>query len=319
MARFDSQQSLERLSSPSVWESLTGRSVTGVITVHTFWETLRQPVALVVLALAGAMLLVLFRTPFFVHEDDVKMYKDLGMTIILAAVLIVCVFAASKVVHEELENKTMLLLMSKPLSRRQVIVGKFLGIVLAAAACVFVLGLLLVVTTYVRTWLDDPLTAKGIGGPEAIAQLRRRAWEHVGSVLPGLVLVWLQIATLVSLAVALSTRFSMAVTLTLCVVLFFAGHLSFDLNRVLADAPWPLMLLGKAVVLVLPYLENFNITELLAYRPVSFFGQTVQAEGGAVAYSDVWLYILPVALYAVVYCTAALLVAMWLFRKRELA
>ena len=69
------------------------------------------------------------------------MFKSVGLDVILLLVLLATLFATSKSIYEEIEDRTMLTLMSKPVRRWEVMLGKYLGIILAAALGVAILGL----------------------------------------------------------------------------------------------------------------------------------------------------------------------------------
>src|SRR5512142_3343159 len=104
---------------------------TFVILRHTFIESVVQPIYPVLLALGSLVLLVFGLLPFFTLGEDTVMYKSVGLDIILLVVLITTLFATSKSIFEEIEDRTMLTLMSKPLKKWEVLLGKYLGIILA--------------------------------------------------------------------------------------------------------------------------------------------------------------------------------------------
>ena len=87
-----------------------------------------QPIYSLLLALGGgdpdrssALL------PFFTLGEDTVMFKAVGLDVILLLVLIATLFATSKSIYEEIEDRTMLTLMSKPVEQWEVLVGKYLG------------------------------------------------------------------------------------------------------------------------------------------------------------------------------------------------
>ena len=80
------------------------------------------------------------------------MFKAVGLDIILLLVLIATLFATSKSIYEEIEDRTMLTLMSKPVQKWEVLVGKYLGIILAALLAVIALGR----CSWSCTWLRIP-------------------------------------------------------------------------------------------------------------------------------------------------------------------
>ena len=121
-----------------------------VITRHTFFEAIVQPIYSLLLALGAAVIMVFGALPFFTLGEDTVMYKSVSLDVILLFVLIATLFATSRSIYEEIEDRTMLTLMSKPVRRWEVLVGKYLGIVTAALLAVAVLGVILMLCTYLR-------------------------------------------------------------------------------------------------------------------------------------------------------------------------
>jgi len=74
--------------------------------------------------------------PFFTLGEDTVMYKSVALDVVLLFVLIITLFATSKSIFDEIEDRTMLTLMSKPVRKWEVLVGKYLGIILSALLAV---------------------------------------------------------------------------------------------------------------------------------------------------------------------------------------
>src|SRR5947199_8027054 len=121
---------------------------TFVIIRHTFLEAIIQPIYSLLLALGAAILIVFALLPFFTLGEDTTMYKAVGLDVILLLVLIVTLFATSRSIFDEIEDRTMLTLMSKPVRRWQVLLGKYLGIILASGMAVIILGTILILCTW---------------------------------------------------------------------------------------------------------------------------------------------------------------------------
>src|SRR5271166_3703784 len=98
------------------------------IALATAKETIRQPAFFVMAVFAGALLIGTIFVPYFTFGEDIKMYKDTGLTTISFACMLLSLLTASSTVAEEIEGKTAITLLSKPINRRQFIIGKFLGI-----------------------------------------------------------------------------------------------------------------------------------------------------------------------------------------------
>src|SRR5262249_49705716 len=95
-------------------------------------EAWAQPLFWVEL-LPGAVLLIMFPfIPYHTFGEDVKVIKDSGLTLIMVLSILLAVWTASVSVADEIEGRTALTLLSKPVGRRQFILGKFLGVIAPA-------------------------------------------------------------------------------------------------------------------------------------------------------------------------------------------
>src|SRR5688500_13966348 len=135
---------------------------TFVILRHTFLETIVQPIYTLLIAIGIGILAIFGMLPFFTLGEDTVMFKSVGLDIILLLILIATLFATSKSIFEEIEDRTMLTLMSKPVQKWEVLVGKYLGIVCAAFLAALVLGLILALTTWWRIPGDYLISSRSI-------------------------------------------------------------------------------------------------------------------------------------------------------------
>ncbi|HAU37142.1 MAG TPA: hypothetical protein DCX07_05435 [Phycisphaerales bacterium] len=105
---------------------------------NTFIQTLRQPVFLVILLLTFAVLVISLPLSGWTvstdyHETDQKMLENLGLATLMISGLFVAAFSASSVLSREIEEKTALTVISKPVPRSTFVLGKFLGVAGAVA------------------------------------------------------------------------------------------------------------------------------------------------------------------------------------------
>lgn len=98
---------------------------------NTFFESVRQPIVLVLLIVSTLMMIVANLTATFTMEDDQKMLIDIGMGTVFMFGALLAAFIATNVLTREIENKTVLTVISKPVSRPIFILGKYLGVALA--------------------------------------------------------------------------------------------------------------------------------------------------------------------------------------------
>jgi ABC-type transport system involved in multi-copper enzyme maturation permease subunit len=270
------------------------------IALATAKEAIRQPAFFVMAAFAGGLLLVTIWVSYFTFGEDIKMYKDTGLTTISFFCMLLALLTASSTVADEIEGKTAITLLSKPINRRQFILGKFVGIELGVLTLYLLLGILFSAGVFYKYEYDLREAAGGIAE-------RAKQWEQVRQILPGLVLGFFEVTVLTSISVAISTRLPMLANLVVCMLIFFLGHLSPVLVEA-ATAP------------------NSQINELVGFMArlfawalpsLEFFNAGPSISTGAVI---PWVgYVLPAFGYCVLYSGAALLFAFLLFEDRDLA
>lgn len=290
---------------------------TFVILRHTFFEAVAQPIYSVLILLGIAILGIFGALPFFTLGDDTTMYKAVALDVILLLVLIATLFATSKSIYEEIEDRTMLTLMSKPVQRWEVLLGKYLGLILSAAVAVAVLGAVMALATYLRIPNDYLLNPRGFDDVERRTLTDYRA-THLAGIYPSLVLAWLQISALAAVSVAISTRFSLVVNLPVVILVYFAGNLTRFLDVAVEGRSVVLQGVAYVTSLALPFLEIFDLRERTIYTTVAVAGTRFAEDPASATLAEIWSYTGIAALYGVAYVAVALLVGMILFRSREL-
>ncbi len=118
-----------------------------LIAATTFIETIRQPVYCLIIFIAGYLIGFSPCFTMFTMLEGVKLVRDMGLGSMMLAGLALGVFSASSVITQELEKRTVLTLMSKPVGRFEWIVGKYLGIAAGLAAAMYILSIVLQFTT----------------------------------------------------------------------------------------------------------------------------------------------------------------------------
>jgi len=265
------------------------------VAATTTKEAIGQPVFAVALV-AGAILLVLFIViPYNTFGEDVKMLKDSGLTLIKVLALLVVVWTASVAVAEEIEGRTALTVLSKPLTRPQFILGKFAGLALVALLVFLILGSVLMATTSLKVVYDARESSK-------VDPLWRDCADEMITVVPGLVLSLLETVLLAAVSLAVSTRLGMIPNLLICFTVYALGHLVPLIVQSSVGKFAIVRFVGQLFATLLPVLEHFTIeAAVVGGVPVP------------------WSYLGWAALYAGLYSAVALLVALVLFQNRDLA
>jgi ABC-type transport system involved in multi-copper enzyme maturation permease subunit len=266
-----------------------------VISIATAKEAVAQPLYILVMAGGAFALLAFIYIPYNTFGEDVKMLKDSGLTTIMVLAILVGLWTASVSVADEIEGKTAVTLLSKPISRRQFVVGKFLGIVWPLLLMFVVLGFVLMVTVAYKVVYDARETAN----PEPNWQ---QCYAAMIGTVPGLVLGFMEAVVLTAISVAISTRLPMLPNLIICGAIYVLGHLGPLIVQSSAGQLEYVAFIGRLIALLLPVLDHFNVQAAVA--------------GGI----DVPMVYLGWALvYCVLYSTVAMLFALILFEDRDLA
>lgn len=119
------------------------------ISVNTFRESIREPVYFLMLL---ASLLLIGHFPWltiFVFFEQLKLVVDSSMATTMIFSLSVAVLCASYTVSKEMRNGTVLLLLSKPVSRWSFVLGKIIGIIMAALLFSFICCCASVISVYI--------------------------------------------------------------------------------------------------------------------------------------------------------------------------
>lgn len=264
------------------------------IALATTKSEIAQPIFGIIIAL-GVFLILLFQfLPYNTFGEDIKMLKDSGLTLIMVLAIIQGVWAASNSVSEEIEGRTALTVLSKPIGRRQFIIGKVLGILWTVGLLFVILGgIFLLVVAYKPVY-----DAREIGSEIPQWQL---VYTEVTRTVPGLVLAFFETAVLVTLSVAISTRLPMLANFIICFSIYVLGHLTPLIVQAPIDFP-PVVFIGQLIATILPVLDHFNIQAAVAA------GLDVPMQ-----------YLLMAFIYCLLYSLIALLLALALFEDRDLA
>jgi ABC-2 type transport system permease protein len=135
---------------------------------NCFLETIRQPIYGIILLVTAGLLVFNVAISGFTLDDDNKLLADLGLSTLLMSGLFLAAFSAAGVLSREIDNKTVLTVISKPVGRPVFLLGKFVGLggALALAtylsSCVFLLTVRHRVMERSSQHLDMPVIIFGV-------------------------------------------------------------------------------------------------------------------------------------------------------------
>ncbi len=314
------------------------------IAANSFTETIRQPIYLVILGVTAFLMIMNVGLAAFTLDDDDVLLMDLGLSTLLLSGMFLAAFSAAGVLSREIENKTALTVVSKPVGRMTFLGGKYLGL-LGALVVAFYLTFLMftlaqrhaVLQTSADPW-DLPVIYFGFGGVLlvlAVAAFCNYFYDmEFSSTTVALAVPVLTAA--VFLTGAFNEKFEVqtywngmihgqviaAAFLVLCGVLLLAAVALAASTRLGQIAT----LLSCAVVLVLGLISDYafgrhadqSIVALTLYKLVpnlSLIGvtQALHSDEVIVPFKYVWM----TASYCALYAVAALCVGAALFQRRE--
>ncbi len=258
-------------------------------------EALSQPLFYVLLACGAFAIMILPIIPYYTFGEDVKMVKEAGLTIIMVLSIVLAVWTASVSVSEEIEGRTALTVLSKPIRRWHFILGKFAGILVPVALMFIVLGAIFLGTVSFKVVYD----ARESSHPEPTWQ---QCALEVEKIVPGLGLAFMEAVVMASISVAISTRLAMLPNLVICGSIYALGHLVPTLVNSAVGQLEYVPFVANLLATILPMLEHFTV-----YGAIS--------TGGMIS----WEYVGWAGLYCLLYSTLAMLLALLLFEERDLA
>lgn len=117
----------------------------------TFVQTIRQPIYGIMILVTFGVLVVTLPTASWTgggdyHATDQKLLENLGLSTLLVSGLLIAAFSASSVLTREIENKTALTVISKPVSRSMFVAGKFVGVWVAVAIGFYLCAMVFLLT-----------------------------------------------------------------------------------------------------------------------------------------------------------------------------
>jgi ABC-type transport system involved in multi-copper enzyme maturation permease subunit len=235
-----------------------------------------------VLFILTAMITLVMGSVNFFHDDRIVRYlKEICLLLIWISALVVAIGTTARQIPAERENRTIFPLLAKPVSRAQVVVGKFAG-------CWLACGLTLLVF-YVFFAL--------------ISGTRENHWP-VLQWLQALWLQWIMLGVVVGLVLLGSVVFAAPSSNgTICfIVVIGILLLGRYLNQVALKEPEPLRTIVYTIYFLIPHLEWFDIRDFVVYNHA------------LIGWGSIGL----ATLYGAVYCGLLLFTTWLVFRRKPL-
>ncbi len=203
---------------------------------NTFKETIRNRILVNILLFAVFLILLSLVVGEWSMGHQVKVIKDFGLSAMSLFGLLIAVFIGIRLMVQEMEQRTIYLILSKPIRRWEFVLGKYLGLAATLAVNVALMAAAL--------W--------------AVGLMQEGRVDL--SLIPAILLIYLEILLIVAFALLFSTITSptLAAVFTLCV--YVIGHTTAFIREFITVHPdkgfhWLL----RIIYLVMPNLENLNL------------------------------------------------------------
>jgi len=260
------------------------------IGVNVFRESVRDKVLYNLVAFAILMMGASYVIGQLTAGQDVKIIKDLGLSAISVFGLFIAVFIGIGLVSKEVERRSIYGLLAKPVERYQLVLGKYVGLVLTLVVNIAVMAAALyLVLVYVAARFPREVQA---------------AWDAPALdprmlVAIGLIVVELMIVT--AIALFFSTFSTPMLSAAMTFGLFVAGHFSSDLKQFDQVVESEVAArLTEFLYWVLPNLASFDVKARVVH------GDAVGAG-----------YVAVTTLYGVAYIAMLLVVSVVIFSRRD--
>ncbi|MEH1838319.1 MAG: ABC transporter permease [Nostoc sp.] len=251
-----------------------------VLAKNVFQEVVRDRI-LFIIGFYALIIAIAFRVlPEFAAATEDKIFLDFGLAAMNAIGLIVTIFIGTGLVNKEIDKRTILVLIAKPVSRSEIIVGKYLG--LSAVLAVLVATMTAIYLVF--------LQFANIPHPTA-------------SILIAAIFLLLQLSLITTVAITFGVFTASLLATILTFAVYLIGNITQDLVQLgrLSRNPG-IESLTQGLFLILPDLSRLNLKNDAIY--------------GLQALPDTTALITNAG-YGLLYSAMLLAIAIFIFSQRE--
>ena len=260
------------------------------VAVRVFRESVRDRVPYNLVVFAVLLMGSSYVLGQLTAGQDVKIIKDLGLAATSVFGLFIAIFIGIGLVAKEVERRSIYALLAKPVTRAQLVVGKYAGLVLTLAVNIAIMTIALYLVLAYMAWVETAAM--------------KAAWEAPATdpgLLKAIFLIGIELMLVTAIALFFSTFSTPILSAALTFGIYIAGLFNADLknlDRVVESKPtiW----LARAAYHVLPDFAAFDVkTQVVHGLPVP---------AGYIAWT---------AAYGALYIAALLIAATIIFSRRD--
>ncbi len=217
--------------------------------------------------------------PTFELGARAQFLRDISLSLTSLFGVVLAVILSVNQVPGEVENRTIYNILSKPVSRLQYILGKYLGILATLFTILLFMSLEILLLIYIRLNIFSPVIFEGVFA------------------------VFLECAVIAAFCLALSTFATVPLNVFATMLFYLLCHVKtgFLHQKLVTDARGIMRIFSWGLYYIIPNLENFNLSQPVGYG------------GGAHA-----PYMIRITAYAVLFSIILLMIGYTVFRKKDL-
>ena len=249
----------------------------GTLAHNTIREAIRDRLLYTLLFFAIALIGTGVLVSNLSYVEGERILQDVGLAAIRLMSVGIGVFVGVGLIHGEVERRTIYTILSKPVSRVEFLLGKYVGLVLTTWLMLVVMGVAFVAVSL------------GYGAPLD------------GGYLTAFGLIAVELVVMVAVATLFSSFTTPVLASLFTVGIYCLGHLSRDLRQLGAQGgSESLKPLANLLFELLPDLESFNVTTAAVHQLPISAGETLAA-----------------VVYGFGYAVLLLALASYLFARRD--
>jgi ABC-type transport system involved in multi-copper enzyme maturation permease subunit len=243
-------------------------------------ELIRRKDFYVLFVLSALITLLMASISLFMEDNAIRGIEEICLLLIWISGLVIALGTAARQIPAERENKTIFPLLAKPVTRGQVVLGKFLGCWLACGGALLIF--------YVCFWI--------------MSASREHEWRTMNFFLC-LWMQWIFLGVVIAVTLWGSIVFAAPSSNATIILVFVVGILLLgsDLGRMAAQLHGPMSSIVYAIYFAMPHLEFFDVREML------------------IQHHDLeWQYCAGATVYGLAYAGVFLLATWVVFRRKAL-
>lgn len=205
--------------------------------------------------------------------------RDISISLTSLFGVVLAVVLSVGQVPGEVDKRTIYNVLSKPVSRAQYLIGKYVGILVSLAAIMFVMGIEILILLGAKVHVFSPVVFEGVFA------------------------VFLEAALIAAFCLAFSTFAAAPITVFAAILFYFICHMKtgFLYTRMVTGTHGFLKVLSGAVYYAIPNLENFSTSNQVGY------GRAASLHG-----------LLRITGYAALFAAVLMILGFLAFRRRDL-